>query len=590
METQTHQATSNDGLEKPVSALIPPRAVDSYTLPSDSPSDSVPVVDDHASTEPKPKSTSEVKGVRLGLLLLSIYISVFLINLDQLIVSTAIPDITDEFHSLQDIGWYGSAYLLTSCSFQLMFGKIYTFYSARVVYIISILFFEAGSAICGAAPNSSVFIAGRSIQGIGAAGIYSGSVVGIVSVVPLHRRPIYMGLFGATSGVSSILGPLVGGAFTSNVTWRWCFYINLPFGGVALLSIATLLKVPRPNTSLDWKTKLSQLDAVGTICLVPGVVSFLLALQWGGTTYAWNSSRIIALLTLESVLLVLFVVAQLIMPATATVAPRIFKQRSIYTGFLAIFTIGAQFNIFYQGDINEPQVYFLPIWFQAIKGDSPVDSGIHLLPFPLATIIATLIMGGAATKLGYYTPFLLIGSFLMIIGAGLLTTLEVDTSMAKWIGYQVLYGFGLGMGIQVPNLAAQTVLQQADVATGVALMLFGLQLGGAIFISVGQSVFTNELASRLSTLQGFDGSMIGDNGATVISSSIPVELRPRVLDAYNGALRNAFRVGLIIAALTVIGAVGMEWRSVKSEKPDTVSVKDEDQGKLEERKKDEPQK
>ncbi|KAI0424730.1 putative MFS aflatoxin efflux pump [Xylaria sp. FL1042] len=578
MEAQTHQATRDDGLDKPVSALVPSHAVDSYTLPSDSPSDSLPVVDDHASTEPKPKSTSEVKGVRLGLLLFSIYISVFLINLDQLIVSTAIPDITDEFHSLQDIGWYGSAYLLTSCSFQLMFGKIYTFYSARVVYIISILFFEAGSAICGAAPNSAVFIAGRSIQGIGAAGIYSGSVVGIVSVVPLHRRPIYMGLFGATSGVSSILGPLVGGAFTSNVTWRWCFYINLPFGGVALLSIATLLKVPRPNTSLDWKTKLSQLDAVGTICLVPGVVSFLLALQWGGTTYAWNSSRIIALLTLGSVLLVLFVVVQVVMPATATVAPRIFKQRSIYTGFLAIFTIGAQFNIF---------LYFLPIWFQAIKGDSPVDSGIHLLPFPLATIIATLIMGGAATKLGYYTPFLLIGSFLMIIGAGLLTTLQVDTSMAKWIGYQVLYGFGLGMGIQIPNLAAQTVLQQADVATGVALMLFGLQLGGAIFISVGQSVFTNELASRLSTLQGFDKSMIEDNGATVISSSIPVELRPRVLDAYNGALRNAFLVGLIIAALTVIGAVGMEWRSVKSEKPDAVSGKDEDQGKLEEINQDE---
>ncbi|KAI0469296.1 putative MFS aflatoxin efflux pump, partial [Xylaria cf. heliscus] len=575
MEAQTHQATSHDGLEKPVSTLAPSHAVDPYTVPSDSPSDSLPVVDDHPSPEPNPKSTSEVKGVRLGLLLLSIYISVFLINLDQLIVSTAIPAITDEFHSLQDIGWYGSAYLLTSCSFQLMFGKIYTFYSARVVYIISILFFEAGSAICGAAPNSAVLIAGRSIQGIGAAGIYSGSVVGIISVVPLHRRPIYMGLFGATSGVSSILGPLVGGAFTSNVTWRWCFYINLPFGGVALLSIATLLKVPRPNPSIDWKTKLSQLDAVGTICVVPGVVSFLLGLQWGGTTYAWNSSRIIALLTLGSVLLVLFIVVQVIMPTTATVAPRIFKQRSIYTGFLAILTIGAQFNIF---------LYFLPIWFQAIKGDSAVDSGIHLLPFPLATIIATLLMGGAATKLGYYTPFLLIGSFLMIIGAGLLTTLQVDISMAKWIGYQVLYGFGLGMGIQIPNIAAQTVLQQAYVASGVALMLFGLQLGGAIFISVGQSVFANELSSRLSRLQGFDKSMIQDNGATVISNSIPIELRPRVLDAYNGALRNTFRVGLIIAALTVIGAVGMEWRSVKSEMPDAVSGKDEDQGKVEETK------
>ncbi|KAI0444741.1 putative MFS aflatoxin efflux pump [Xylaria telfairii] len=571
METQTLQVTGDNESEKPKSALNPSHAVDPLPLPSSSPSEGRPAADSPVATEPAPENTSKVKGIRLGLLLLSIYVSVFLINLDQLIVSTAIPQITDEFHSLQDIGWYGSAYLLTSCSFQLMFGKIYTFYSARVVYLISILFFEAGSAICGASPTSAVFIAGRSIQGIGAAGIYSGSVVGIVNVVPLHRRPIYMGLFGATSGVSSILGPLVGGAFTSNVTWRWCFYINLPFGGVALLSIATLLKIPKPNTTLGWKSKLSQLDAWGTIFLIPGVVSFLLALQWGGTVYAWNSGRIIALLTLGSVLLILFIVIQILMPTTATVAPRIFKQRSIYSGFLAIFLIGAQFNVF---------LYFLPIWFQVIKGDSAVASGIHLLAFPLATIIATLIMGGAATKLGYYTPFLLFSAVLLAIGAGLLTTLQVDTDTAKWIGYQVLYGFGLGMGIQVPNIAAQTVLPPNDVATGVALMLFGLQLGGAIFISVGQSVFTNELASHLSTLPGFDKSMIQNNGATVISSSIPVELRQRVLGAYNEALRGGFRVGLIIASLTIIGAVGMEWRSVKSEKSDVGSGNDGDEGKL----------
>ncbi|KAK7946093.1 uncharacterized protein PG986_010414 [Apiospora aurea] len=525
--------------------------------------------DGHANEESAvdsaPPATIHVTGIRFVLLLLAIYISIFLIALDQLIVSTAIPNITDEFQSLGDIGWYGSAYLLTSCSFQLMFGKIYTFYPVTIVYSVAILFFEVGSAICGAAPSSGAFIAGRSIQGIGAAGIYSGSVVGIVYAVPLQQRPIYMGLFGATSGVATIMGPLVGGAFTSNVTWRWCFYINIPFGVVALVIIGVWLRIPERDTAkISWAKKISQLDAAGTVFLIPGVVSLLLALQWGGTTYPWNNGRVIALLAVGGVLLLAFIAVQILMPRTATVAPRIFQQRSIYAGFTAIFCIGAQMNVF---------LYFLPLWFQAIKGVSAVDSGIRLLPFPLATIIASVLVGGAAAQLGYYTPFLLAGACLMAIGSGLLTTLQVDSGMPKWIGYQVLYGFGIGMGIQAPNLAAQTVLPMDDVSTGVALMLFSQLLGGAVFISIGQSIFTNGLASRLSIIPGFDASILGDNGATMISSSIPAELKTPVLVAYNEALRGAFRAGLVVACLTIVGAVLMEWRSVKPDQSGAKAAK-----------------
>ncbi|KAI0410612.1 putative MFS aflatoxin efflux pump [Xylaria grammica] len=500
----------------------------------------------------------QLSGLRLVFLLVAIYASVFLIALDQLIVSTAIPQITDEFHSLQDIGWYGSAYLLTSCSFQLMFGKIYTFFSIRLVFLATIFLFEAGSAICGAAPSSTVLIVGRSIQGVGASGIYSGAVVGIVYSVPLRQRPFFMGLFGAVSGVASILGPLVGGAFTSHVSWRWCFYINLPFGGIALLIIAIVLHHPLRNTKkLPIKAKLAQLDIIGTTFLIPGVVSILLALQWGGSTYAWNDRRIIALLTLGIALLITFIVVQVLTPQTATVPGRIFKQRSIYSGFWAIFFIGAQMNLF---------LYFIPIWFQAVKGVSAVESGIRLLPFPLATIIASILVGIAATIIGYYTPFLVSGSIFMSVGAGVLTTLQVDTGMPKWVGYQVLYGLGLGMGIQAPNLAAQTVLPLDDVATGTSLMLFSQLLGGAIFVSVGQSVFNNGLVTRLSRIDGLDVSMIEGNGATSLNDNIPPELKSSVLLAYNEALRDAFRAGLILASLTIIGALGMEWRSVKTPK------------------------
>ncbi|KAI1841605.1 hypothetical protein JX266_012158 [Neoarthrinium moseri] len=491
-----------------------------------------------------------------GFLLLSIYLSIFLIALDQLIISIAIPQITNDFHSIEDIGWYGSAYLLTSCSFQLFFGKMYTFYSVRVVYLSAILLFEIGSAICGTAPSSSVLIGGRAVQGVGAAGMFSGSVIGIVHTVPLSQRPLYMGLFGAMSGIASIMGPLVGGAFTSNVSWRWCFYINLPFGAVSLVLIATLLRVPRGNTEkLSWKSRISRLDAAGTTCLVPGVVCLLLALQWGGVLYAWNEGRIIALLTLFGVLLVAFILIQGLLPETSTIPPRIFKQRSMYTGFAAIFCVGAHMNLF---------LYFLPIWFQAIQEVSAVQSGIRLLPMTLSTIVASITAGGASASVGLYAPFLLIGTCLMAIGGGLLNTLQLDTGIAKSVGYQFLYGFGLGMSIQVPNLAAQTVLPMHDVPVGTSLMLFGQLLGGAMFVSVGQTVFNNGLITRLSAFPEFDSFSVARSGLTTLSSSLPAELRKPILEAYNEALRDAFRVGLVLACLTIIGAAGMEWRNVKA--------------------------
>ncbi|KAI8307208.1 Efflux pump aflT [Colletotrichum sp. SAR11_59] len=507
-------------------------------------------------------------GLSLVLILSSLFISMFLVSLDRLIITTAIPKITDEFDSVTDVGWYGSVFLLTTCAFQLLFGKIYSFYSIKATFLVSVLLFEVGSAICGAAPSSDVFIFGRALAGVGSAGILTGVIIVIVHAVPLHKRPMYQGMFGAVFGIASIIGPLVGGAFTTRLTWRWCFYINLPFGGVAALVIIFLLKLPdREASTLSTKAKLAQLDFYGTSLLIPGTVCLLLALQWGGLTYAWNNGRIVALLVLACVLLIGFVMVQIFLPKTATIPPKVFKQRSILAGVFATSCIGSQ---------NMIIIYYLPIWFQAIQGVSAVESGIRLLPLVLSMVVASLMTGGLIRRTGYYTPFLIIGVCSMSVGAGLLNTLQLDTPSAKWIGYQILYGFGTGCASQVPNIAAQTVLPKKDVPIGTSLMFFSQLLGGAIFISVGQNVLNNQLLERLSSVPGFNSALIESSGATSLTN-LPASVKQTVLVGYNESLRVVFRLGLILTCLSILGALAMEWRSVKQNAKKEVPKAEESQ-------------
>ncbi|KAJ5206628.1 hypothetical protein N7472_003076 [Penicillium cf. griseofulvum] len=497
--------------------------------------------------------------VRVVCLIVSAFVAMFLVALDRTIISTAIPKITDDFNSLDDVGWYGSAYLLTCCAFQLLFGKLYKLFSLRVIFLASILVFEVASAICGAAPNSVAFIVGRAICGVGAAGILAGTIMCIIHSVPLDKRPQIQGLFGALFGIASVVGPLIGGAFASNVTWRWCFYVNLPIGGAAMVFIAFCLKVPKQDTAkVSWAEKLLQLDFLGTTLLVSGVVCLILALQWGGQTYAWGSGRVVACLVLMVVLLFSFIALQVLLPKRATLPVRILSQRSILSSLWQTLCVGSGNYIF---------VYFIPIWFQSIKGNSAVESGIRLLPMMLSMVIGSIGGGIINSKIGYYTPLAILGSCIMSVGAGLLTTFQVDTGEGKWIGYQIVYGIGLGLCFQIPNLAAQTVLPKPDVPSGLALMLFGQLIGAAVFGSVGENVLANQLVKRLSGLPGFNSDLVTSGGVTELLNTMPPNQHDTVLASYNEALQTVFQVGLIMSCLTLLGAVGLEWKSIKKEQP-----------------------
>jgi MFS family permease len=223
-------------------------------------------------------------------------------------------------------------------------------------------------------------------------------------------------------------------------------------------------------------------------------------------------------------------------------------------------------KILSRADARTP-VYFLPIWFQAIDGNSAVESGIHLLPMVLSLVVASILTGLLTTRIGFYMPFLILGICVTAVGAGLLTTLSINTLVGQWIGYHILYGYGLGSSFQAPNMAAQTVLPRNEVSIGASLMLFAQTLFGAIFVSVGQNVLNNQLAKRLAGIPGISPRLIQSTGATELLKLIPTEYYGAALEAYNDSLRVCFQVGLIMACLSILGALGMECRSVKNNLP-----------------------
>ncbi|KAJ7200629.1 permease of the major facilitator superfamily [Mycena pura] len=367
--------------------------------------------------------------------------------------------------------------------------------------------------------------------------------------VPLIKRPLYAAAIGGMYGVTSVAGPLMGGTFTDKVSchWRWCFYINLPLGGVTLAIVILLFKMPRapqikqePGT-LIMMQRLSLLDPLGTLVFVPAI---------GGSMYARKFGRIVALLVLFGILIGLF-------PVQATIPPRILKQRSIWSGS------------FYQLGIICP-LLLCRIWFQAVHGVSAVHSGSDSLPivFPRPLILASIIAGGLITRVGYYAPFMIVSSVIFAIGAGLTSTLKVTSSPMSWISYEIVCGFGLGLGMQQPLLAVQ-----AQVPVGTAVVFFSQTMGGALFVSVAQSVFTNKLVLGLAArVPGVDPLIVLNAGATSLTDAVPPQLPPDVLRAYNDgvqAIVSTFHcVAIAMATLSVFGA---EWRSVKVQRTERVT-------------------
>ncbi|KAI7916645.1 major facilitator superfamily transporter [Pyricularia oryzae] len=478
----------------------------------------------------------------------------------QTILATAIPTITGAFNSSQDIAWYSTGEQLAAASTQLPFGRAYTLTNTKGVFVTSIAVFLVGSAVCGFAPVSAVFIVGRLVQGVGMAGIFSGSFIVLARVTPLKTRSLFAGLFGAAYAIASVLGPLIGMCFTP---------VNLPVGVVIMSTIIWCLpNMPAPKSfsisNMTWKQTVIKFDPLGTVLLMASLICLMLALQSGGAQYSWSEPRLVAVLVIFAVTLVPWLVLQYFQGEEATVPLSMLCQRSVAGSNLFLLFLNGAFGVF---------IFYLPTWFQAILGDSAETSGFKQVALCLSTAVGAIAAGGLVAATGFYNPFLVLGSLLVTAGSAMCMMMQPDASLGYTIGAQILVGAGVGVGAEQANVAVQAVLPSDKVARGTSLTLFTRLLAMAISVPVAQNMMQQQIFADLGS--SFAGEVWTDSGAADLHPKLRALFESEdslgyrlVLADINYAISRCFMLAMILAAISVPFGLVVEWKNVKTDEED----------------------
>ncbi|EFR00358.1 hypothetical protein MGYG_03360 [Nannizzia gypsea CBS 118893] len=436
----------------------------------------------------------------LSFIVVALILSIFLIALDMTIVATAIPTITAQFKSLDQNGLHHPGLL------------------ERSHWLVPV---PPPSPVVSTTIMDSRFT---------------------------QQRPAFTGILGATYGVASAIGPLLGGVFTDKVSWRWCFYINLPVGGISAAIIFFFFTAPPASRPVkaSLREKLLQMDLVGTFTIMAGVVSFLLAMQWGGTTKKWSDGSVIATLVVFGLLVICFIVNEWWMGDRALLPPRLFKTWNISISSVYIFFFAGPFFVL---------IYYLPIYFQAIKHTSASDSGIRNLPFVLAVSIFSTLSGGLIATFGHFSYLMILGSVMVTIGSGLIYTFGLDTPASTWIGYQILAGIGGGVALQIPVIVSQALAKPEDLSSATAMILFIQTMGAAIWVSAAQTAFVNKIIQRLPHVAPLvNPGLVIKTGASELHKVFSGKDLDGVLVAYGDGLKVTFILCVALGGVSVLAA------------------------------------
>ncbi|KAJ5357816.1 Major facilitator superfamily domain general substrate transporter [Penicillium brevicompactum] len=501
-------------------------------------------------------------GWKLGFILTAIALVTFTVMLDASILATAVPFITNHFHSLLDVGWYGSAYQLASAAFQPFTGKLYAKLPLKWTYLAFFLVFELGSLLCALSTSSKMFIVSRAIAGLGSAGLLNGGLTMVSEFMPKEKAPGVIGALMSVTQLGLAFGPIIGGAFTEFVTWRWCFWLNLPIGGVVILLLAFIDmtdRTPKPKGAELRQALRESLDLMGLVLFAPAMIMLFLALQYGGNQYPWKSATVIGLFCGFGGMLAVFLLWESRRGANAMFPFAIVGQRTVWSSCLSSFFIAG---------VTVSGAYYLPIYFQAVEGNSPIRSGVYFLPNILPQVTFSLFTGGLIMAWGYYLPSVVSGCVLASIGYGLLTMLTPGYSIAKRVGYQIIVGVGIGSATSVPMIAVQNLIPPAEMSIAMAVLVFSLNMGASLFLQFSTVIFSQSLQSALPKYAPkVDPKIILAAGATHFRQVIPVDAIPDVLKAYSESITHVFYLLTALAAAGFVTSSLMGMKRIRKTKP-----------------------
>ncbi|KAF2662752.1 hypothetical protein K491DRAFT_616380 [Lophiostoma macrostomum CBS 122681] len=492
-----------------------------------------------AQDEQKPKRSK----AKIALIMLSLCISVLLVALDITIVTTALPTIAERFHSASGYTWVGSAYLIANSAATPIWGKLSDIWGRKPMLLVTNVIFFVGSLLAAVSVNMNMLIAARVVQGIGGGGLIVLVNICISDLFTMRERGAYFGIIGGVWALASSLGPIVGGVLTQKVSWRWCFYINLPLDGLAFVILFFVLDVHTPKTPL--RKGLKAVDWLGSLAMVGGTIMLLLGLEFGGVSYPWKSATVICLIIFGAITIGLFFLIESRFAPSPLMPLDIFLKRS------NVAALGVCFShafVFISGS------YFLPLYFQAVLGATPILSGVYLLPTALSLSFFSAFTGIFIRKTGQYLPCIYFGFIFMTAGFGTFVDLKVNSSWAKIIIYQIIAGIGVGPLFQSPLIALQSLVPKRDIATATATFGFVRNLGSAISIVVGSVIFQNEMISKKGMLQAALGPQIaasfgGSAGANVgVINTLPDNQKVVARQAFSESLDTMWIVYVCFAA------------------------------------------